>query len=174
QPLLFSDSRGKQSKVHAFGILKEDGVDSYRTQVQVLFKDGVEFALDLSSDSKPYQIVVARMERKATLKATLEHLDQKIVAFKGKDLLGDGSVLLVPTMNWRIDQRFRNLENKPFLHLRGFLSKADQFIHFKMDRKGAEVVSGANLIWAPNGHVGGPETDYIFDRPYLLLLKKRG
>jgi len=177
-PFLFTDSRGKKTKVDAFGIRPQDandGFSSCRAQVRVLFKEGDEFAVDLSTGSEPYQIVLARMERKSTLKSMLAHLDKKIAAFNGTSHLGDASVLLVPSMNWEIDHRFRKLEGKWLRHPADhFLNRAYQFIHFKMDRKGASLSSGANNDWAGNGHVPAPNINYIFDRPYLLIMKKRG
>ena len=178
EPFLFKDSRGNKTKVRAFGIREQDakhGVDTYRAQVQVLFKEGGEFALDLSKRTRPYQIVLARMEPKPTLQAALAHLDNKIAAAKGQSQLGEASVLLAPSMNWQIDHRFRNLEGKDLRHPpEHYLSKASQFIHFKMDRKGAEVSSAAliNADWC--GGFDGPNPYYIFDRPFLLLMKKRG
>src|SRR5262245_38442081 len=70
QPLQFKDSRGRPAAVRAFGIRADDkelGVGSYRSQVRVLFRQGREFAVDLCSKSEPYQIVLARVQKQATL-----------------------------------------------------------------------------------------------------------
>src|SRR5205085_1362827 len=73
--LKFRDSLGKETKVQAFGIREEDkslGIHSYRGQVQVLFRQNEEFAIDLSRSTTPYQVILARMQRKDTLRATLD------------------------------------------------------------------------------------------------------
>ncbi len=179
EPLAFKDSRGQETPVHAFGIRKSDadkGVKSFRSQVQVLFRKGKEFAVDLSRNTQPYQIVLARMDRKTTLQATLEDLNKRLAEGK-PDILGDATILLVPNMNWRVEHRFRELEGKtilsPGFRKDTFFSLVSQFIQFKMDRKGATIASGARINVAFNGHEAGPEVNFIFDRPFLIVLKKR-
>jgi hypothetical protein len=170
EPLHFKDADGRQTPVHAFGIREKDGElmeQSFRGQVLVLFRDKGEFAVDLSHNTKPYQIVLARMARKASLKETLAALDTRIGDAEPKHL-DSGAIMLVPSMNWKIEHRFRELEKRP-------VEAVYQSIQFKMDRKGAYVASVVTVT-LPNGH---PEADpnpnhYLFDRPFLIVMKKRG
>ncbi len=177
EPLSFTNSRGEKTPMQAFGIRKADvdkGEHSFRGQVQLLFRQGKEFAVDLSKKTKPYQIVLARMDRKGSLQATLEDLDKRMAGRK-PDILGDAAILLVPNMNWRIDHRFREMEKKPLLNTPipgAYLDFVTQFIQFKMDHKGAWVASGARLP-VFNGHDPGPEVIFLFDRPFLIVLKRR-
>src|SRR5262249_45744947 len=114
-PLQFKDSQGRVTPVWAFGIRAQDedqGNDTFRDQVRVLFREGKEFAVDLSRKTQPYQIVIARMGRKATLQATLADLEKRVAGRprEGKATdLGAGAILLVPNMNWRIEHRFLEL-----------------------------------------------------------------
>jgi hypothetical protein len=146
KPLPFKDSQGRVTPVKAFGIRKKDedqGKPTFRGQVRILFRQGDEFAVDLSKNTRPYQVIVARMGRKASLRATLADLEERIARATRKKLdpdLGDGAILQVPNMNWRIEHRFRDLEGKalhnPALPPSSFLDWALQLAEFKLDRSG--------------------------------------
>jgi hypothetical protein len=180
KPLPFTNSQGGVTPIKAFGIRKKDehmGKDSFRGQVRVLFREGNDFAVDLSKGTQLYQIVLARMERKATLQETLADLEKRVARAlrKGPVLeLGDGAVLLVPNMNWRIEHRFEEMQGKPMLHPAlppgSVLEMAYQLMQFKMERRGAELVS---LGFQLNLLDGAELEDFRFDRPYLVLLRKR-
>jgi hypothetical protein len=180
KPLAFKDSKGRPSSVKAFGIREEDkdqGETTYRSQVKVLFRDGDEFAIDLSHATRPYQIVLARIEKKATLKETLEYTNVRIAeapAKKQNPSFGKGAILGVPNMDWAVEHHFKELEGKN-LHNRAlpagsFIQEATQFMKFKIDRRGAAFSSGA---WLGADWNGSHPEDFRFDRPYLMVLKKR-
>src|SRR5207244_892751 len=82
-----------------------------RDQVAILFRKGAEFALDLSKKSKPYQLLLARVDRQATLKATWETVQGRIAPGTAGEVSKE-AVLLVPKMHWRVDHHFRELEQK--------------------------------------------------------------
>jgi hypothetical protein len=178
EPLEFVDAANRKTKVKSFGIrLKDKGTSGYRDQVKVLFRQGNEFAVDLSFLSRPYQVVVARIPLKDTLAATLEDLDRRIQAGPSGSL-NDSSVLLVPTMCWRIDRHFTELEKKMFL-MPGFkayrMEDVEQMIDFKMDRSGVVLASRMKMRSVLlNGDDDHSDPNYfVFDRPYLVVLKKR-
>jgi hypothetical protein len=175
----FRDSTGRQTPVHAFGIREKDkgrGLRGFRDQVDILLNAGPSFAVELSKNTRPYQILLARVDRKATLKETLANLDDRIAARKeGEHSLGDAAIFLVPSMNWRLDHQFRELIGKKPTNpgLRDwFIYDTRQEIDFKMDRKGVVISSRGRGDWN-NGHEGPPNKDLIFDRPYLIILKTR-
>jgi hypothetical protein len=178
-PLVFTDSRGKQTAVASFGITdrekyKDGQNESFRGQVRILWDADKrdQFAIDLSAETAPNQIVLARVKRRESLAATLADLQQNMErAIHNR--LGDEDTLLVPNMYWHIEHRFRELEGSdkrllgpPLAGL--YLGEALQIIDFKMDRKGAEVASEAKL-----GFLDGGPARYHFDRPFLVYLKKR-
>jgi hypothetical protein len=186
EPFEFTDSQGRKTRVSSFG-LQHKHVGRYHElydQPQVLhvnfnrepgqWKPPTEYAIDLCRDSKPNQVIVARIPRKETLRATLDDLKQRLA--KPPEELPErvGSALLVPNLNWSVYHRFAELEgaNKKLLNskLRGlYLSDAIQTIDFRLDRSGVELESEAGL--AATATAFG---DCLFDHPFLILVKKRG
>lgn len=182
---VFTDSSGRKTAVKSFGIREQDKFkgafmdDSFRGQVLVLgkWRNGEQFAVDLSKRSTPIQIVLACIERQSTLANTLKSLEKAIQAgYADKTFprkLEDEDTLLVPMMHWEIEHHFRDLEGpeKVLSTSTGqklYLAKAFQLLEFKMDEKGAEITSEA----MEEALDGGP-AHYHFDRPYLIYLKKR-
>lgn len=182
----FQGSDGQTVPVSAFGIpesrMSDPKADGCRKQVRVLFREGGQFAVDLSQGSMPYQVVLAKMPRKSNLADTLTELNKKLAAAASFDL-PDSATLLVPDVNWRIEHDFRELEgmDKEFLNAalpKYYLAKVFQFVDFKLDRFGSRVESGAQIrSYMLNGHAHPEDTDpthYYFDRPFLIMMKKRG
>ena len=173
-PLRFKAAAGTVTPVYAFGVPEKDsgkGDTTYRGQVEVLFHDDEGFAVDLSCRTKPYQIVLARLPRAATLAAALAQVKKRTGQRRG---LASDAVLLVPFMHWQVDHRFRELEKQVIVNKShppdSFIGQAMQSIRFKLDTKGVEVTARTRLEsdWSQ-----GPE-HLIFDRPFLIVLRKRG
>src|SRR5262249_53566339 len=138
-----------------------------------LFRKGDDFALDLSQSTRPYQIILARMGRKATLKETLADLEMK-VANGPPSSFGNGAILGVPNMDWHVEHHCKELEGKSLrnraLPPGSFIKEASQFVKFRIDRRGVELFSSARIAHDWNG--SHPE-DFRFDRPYLIVLQNR-
>jgi hypothetical protein len=180
---IFKDSQGNKTQVTSFGIRPEDdyAYKKLRKQVEIIYSlydpdshNLLEFAVDLSKDTKPNQIVLARIEQKETLGHTLAHLDDKIAGFtkeKFSHQFGINDVLLVPNIFWRITHHFKGLEGK-YLGNTGyenlFIRLALQMIQFRLDRSGAELKSEAKSYVAPI------PSHFVFDQPFLIYMKKRG
>lgn len=179
----FQDSQGNENQVTSFGIRPEDdyAYRKLRKQVEVLYssyypdRDNLmEFAVDLCKDTKPNQIVLARIEPKETLGHTLAHLDDKIAGFTKEKFFhqfGINDVLLVPNIFWRITHHFGELKGR-YLGNTGYenywIKLALQTIQFRLDRSGAELKSEARLYAAPE------PSHFVFDQPFLIYMKKRG
>src|SRR5205807_4765866 len=114
----FTDSSGRKSAVRSFGVLqnqKGQGRDSYRAQMSVGYRDGGDYAVDLSQYSKPHQIVLARTDRKETLAAILADVRAKRAKALDRGIhptFNPVSTLLVPNMHWHLEHRYRELEKK--------------------------------------------------------------
>lgn len=181
----FTDGQGKQTPVSSFGLRDADRSKYYdvRGQVEVLYlhreKDPYqpsEFALDLCRASQPNQIILACLPRKETLQATLKDLEQKIGDSRPEERerkLGSNALLLVPNLHWSVSHRFSELEgaDKSFQNekARGlWIATAQQTIDFRLDRSGVEFKSQVRTI------VPCSDPDYFFNRPFLIVMKKRG
>jgi hypothetical protein len=183
----FTDQAGKQTRVRSFGIRKKDdyAYRRLRDQVKVLYcpqdaimseKEIEEFVVDPCKDSQPHQLVLARVDRKATLAATLADVEKKIKDQPTTDFtsrLHPRDTLLVPGMSWRISHHFAELEGKDRRLLNAplqglYLDTALQTIDFRMDRGGAELAAQAKFYVKPGASY------FEFNRPFLVLMKKRG
>jgi hypothetical protein len=185
RPFLFTDSGGKQTAVHAFGIRKKDdyAYDKLRSQVQILYcgdeaggdQEMKEFVCDPCKNSSPYQVVVALVKPGRTLAATLADVQQKIKATPTSHFasgLHPRDTLLIPNLNWKITHRFKELEgpDKQFQNpsLRGlYLDTALQVIQFKLDKGGADLASEAKIQVKPGASF------FHVNRPFLVYMKKR-
>jgi hypothetical protein len=181
-PFRFRGSSGNETEVTSFGIEEqhEYAYEAVRKQIDVLYllrktksEELEEFVLDLCRDS-PTQIIIACVPPKATLLETLNDVEKKTQESAGHGRgIGIRDVLLVPNLNWEVRHHFPELEGdgKRFLNA-GFnsyhIAKAMQTIRFKLDRSGAEVMSEAQNVCKPMA------THFICDRPFLIVVKKRG
>jgi hypothetical protein len=190
QPLVFTDSAGRRTAVASFGIRHEDvyAYHELRAQPQVLFRNGdsfkhnLEFAIDLCPDSKPNQIVVARINAEPTLAAALARVEKEIRVMDQFEenrpgytqylrRIGPNDTLLVPDMFWQISHHFRQLEGKAFANakLKGQrLDIARQDIIFRLDRSGAELKSESAMACTP------VPTHFVLDGPFLIYMSQRG
>jgi hypothetical protein len=186
--LIFIDSAGKKASVSSFGIPPEDAsaYDSLRKQPRVYLGaemdprtivDGSmrprECIIDLDRGSKPTQIILAMVEPKRTMAETLALVERRIAApsLEENPDLGINDVLLVPDVVWRISHHFRELEGRDFQNatLRGQrMDVAQEDIAFRLDRSGAELRAESHMYAASTAMY------YVFDRPFLIYLKKRG
>ncbi len=188
-PLRFQDSSGTETVVSAFGIEEEHeyAYEKLRRQIDVLYLlrnkshgDQLdEFVVDLSRDSAPNQIIIALIPTRATLLETLKDVEHKTQEYAAKNegeysrKFGIRDVLLVPNLNWELRHHFAELEgsDKQLLN-KGFegyhIAKAMQTIRFKLDRSGAELASEAQMVCKPMS------THFVCDRPFLIIVKKRG
>jgi hypothetical protein len=179
----FTDSQGGKTQVDGFGLSEalQDGSMKTRRQVEVFyfeFRDRSfevrECAVDLCRHSRPYQVVIAMVELKGSLAQTLEHVcaqmdkARKTGRVRRGGELGRGDILEVPEMVWRIDHRFLELVGKVLVNMKMPIIEAMQTIEFRLDRSGAKVESEAIL---PAKSV---RTDFVFNRPFLVYMQKRG
>jgi hypothetical protein len=185
QPLEFTDAEGRKTEVASFGIGPEDHNYELSAQVQVLFRKesademDFEFAIDLGRDSRPSQIVVARIKREPTLAAAVARVEREIKAVGSQPDYGDelqrmgaNDVLLVPEVLLQLSHHFAELEGRDFLNakLKGEqLGLAQQDILFRLDRSGAELKSESKLAATHS-----VSTRFVFDRPFLIFMRKRG
>jgi hypothetical protein len=176
ETLDFTNAARVPTKVWAFGLQPREYRNGVRSQVDVLFHDGKTFAVDLSKETRPYQVILACIPEQATLRAALDCFMRKTASVPPREMHHDAR-LLVPEMHWWVEHRFRELEQIRILNPRlppgAKLALAAQFIELKMDFRGTSVASGAVVGADWNGHPPKNDEHFVFDRPYLVVLKNR-
>ncbi len=176
-PLMFHAPDGKTAPVYSFGApdyVKGHGDTTYRRQVEILFSDDKEFAIDLDRHSRPYQVLVARLHRPATLQAGLDTIRARVAEPKRvKPSMDSDTVLLVPSMHWRIEHIFTELSGKEKavdskLPEGTRTDKVTQTISFRLNHIGAAVESSAAVQGWDNG-----AHEYLLDHPFLVVCQVR-
>jgi hypothetical protein len=178
KPLKFTCSNGSKWEITSFGIRAEDDFvyEGLRDQPAILFTkrnaeyELQEFVVDLCRDSEPNQIILACIEPQKTLMGTIANVQQKIEQAEHQEGLEENDVLLVPDLFWQLEHHFdefegRSFKNKALQEQR--MDVARQDILFRLDRSGAELKSEAKLY-----SLSIP-THFLFDRPFLIYMKKR-
>lgn len=185
EPFEFTDSAGNKTAVGSFGIRKKDdyAYHKLRAQVQILFRrddergleEIPEFIVDPCARSQPYQIMLARIDRKPTLAETFADAETRIGTNPPREFgskLRPRDTLVVPNIVSQITHRYKELEgtDKQFSNreLRGLhLDTAMQVIRFRLDRSGAELASESKVYVKPSASY------FHLDHPFLIIMKKR-
>ncbi len=176
----FRDAQGNESTVGAFGAW-EDEHRRAREQARLLWvseeidgKSGqpAEFVVDPCASSGPDQLILALVPRQASLAEALAYVDSKIGA-AGEPQPLPACTFLIPNFHWEIDHHFRELEGESrTLRNEGleeyYVDTALQKIRFRLDRSGAELRSISLLVL-----LGKAASRFVFDRPFLLVMKRR-
>lgn len=185
----FTDGHGQKTQVSSFGLRPKDESKyrDLRDQVEVLYLhrdkqwgQPTEFVLDPCRDSQPNQVILACIPKNKTLSATLKDMEKKIAEGPPSDddrRFVSNSELLVPNLNWNISHHFAELEgsdkqlsNAKFREF--WIKMALQTIDFRLDRSGVELQSESHAAATAPGAPGAPY--FYFDRPFLIVVKKRG
>jgi hypothetical protein len=116
------------------------------------------------------------VEPKGSLTETLEHVRLRVDEFK-KDIgreresnLSRVDDLKVPEMLWRIDHHFSELIGRTVANANPPMPivEAMQTLEFRLDRSGAVLNAQARFA------VTALPREFIFDRPFLVYMQKRG
>jgi hypothetical protein len=193
----FKSGDGNKTSVNSMGYLKDtDQTVHLPQQISVLYcspwgkgRKPDSFVLDLDRKSKPNQLLLAAVERKSTLAETYADVEKKIAENrerKREDQFTADDRLIVPCVKAHLEHHFKELENKYFLEPpdfkrnRAFIGTAFQSIEFQLDGTGVQLKSTALGNDKDKGDdkdkdkpdVRDPK-DFFYDRPFLLILKKR-
>ncbi len=186
----FSDSDGKQTGVTAFcdhsAEYNNDAV-RVRSQVEVLYYESGrspedrQFAVDLSRQTQPYQVILARMPRCGTFGESVRTLRERTTAFEKNPgyetlrKLQPDDTLVAPDVLYRLTHHFDDLLGKPFANPKWpdtFLFEAMQRIDFTLSRTGVVLKSESRLGAKSAAKIGKPRLLH-FDRPFLICVQKR-
>jgi hypothetical protein len=186
----FTDSQQKATHVTAFGLTEHDHGpqrEAAQDQVSILAlvtspasSDGRadQFVVDPCMLSAPNQLVLACLPPKATLADTLAEVNRLAANGQTTDRPASANVLLIPNMAWEISHHFEELEGSDHKLLnRGFegyfILAATQLTRLRLDRTGAAVESEGKVIGDLSESAPTPAR-LVFDRPFLIIMKKRG
>lgn len=168
--ITFRDGAGRVTRVKGFGM-------GYGVKAMPLYHFGGanDFVVDLDTQSKPHQILLAMMKRPTSLAEAVESLKTKTPT---QPLYGDVP-LMVPDVAFGLVHRFVELEGEDKLFLNAalkdsFLARAQQSIQFRLDRGGAELKAEARIDARVASAPARIPAALIFDRPFLLVMKTRG
>lgn len=191
RPFAFTGSQGRKADVTSFSTSAPYVNNTMvRGQVDILHyefgdtPDGDEFIVDLSIHTKPYQIILARMPKSATLGETRRALQERIARFKDDpdyaalSKLRPIDSLTVPDVLYKLTHRFNQLLGKPFGNERWrdfYLFEAFQRIDFSLSRTGVVLksvaIGGGTASRSPQ-QLAKPR-HLRFDKPFLICVKKR-
>ncbi len=178
KPLTFGSS-----KVASFGLQKATSRmdDIHRIQqVAVLdYQDANDFVLELKPKDKTERIVLAKISPAETLHKTIENVRSRIASTKLNKMqqrMEPGESIIIPILNFDLQQAYEELYGTPILTpgpLQGMpIVLALQSIRFRLDERGAILKSEAINAAAKCAVLSKPR-EFIFDRPFLILLERR-
>jgi prepilin-type processing-associated H-X9-DG protein len=188
----FLGSAGARTSVMAFRAqtgARHESVNRVRELVEVLYYEdgqptgGTEFAVDLSSETRPYQVILACLPRSNTLWEAARVLQNKIAGFRNRPDYGvlrtlrSTDTLIVPDIAYQLTHHFDELLNKRFGNQKWreyFFFEALQKIDFTLSRTGVVLKSEARLAVAAGiaREVAKPR-HFHFNRPFLICVQKR-
>ena len=187
EPLSFQSGENTVS-VAAFGLTENpgDGFDkrAISRQISVLDYAGPDdFILQLATANARDVIVLAKVEPSTTLSESLMQVRRRIdesPLTPAQRTFRMRETLAVPVLTLNVDRRYEELIGRDFLNPETsdlFIDRAAQIIRFRLDERGAHLVSEVEII-GENGHGAPVALDeprrFIFDRPFLIYLQEAG
>ena len=169
--------------VECFGIGREYKPDHPRLypQVRILYyNDPDDFAVELRTKSVGERVILARRRPGATLLETVVATEEKIAASEPLETVM-GDVLIVPKFNFDLTRSYDELIGRSLVVKNPAVAKdlillaAIQNIRFQMDEKGVRLRSESHMQFgcaAPA--LPQPQHVMIFDKPFLVVLKREG
>jgi hypothetical protein len=172
-PFFFNKNR---MEVECFGLGKNDdgnNQDRIREQVELYdYVDCNDFIVKLNGTDDSNELYLAKIPFDQTMEQTIGSVEERI-ATSTPEQLKEGDLLVIPKINVNIDKTYdellgKHLANKGFEKY--FFAVADQHINFSLDESGAKTQSDAVVVLKKGPNDG----KLLFDRPFLLYMKKKG
>jgi hypothetical protein len=169
--------------VASFGLQE---VTCYRSSIQkakqitVLdYKNDDDFIVAIQPKERGEQIVLAKIAPGETLQKTIETVRSRVAAGKLEAWLKSlhtGESIAVPILNFDLLQEYDELVGKTVATsgpLQGMpIVLAVQSVRLRLDERGATLKSEADVAYKC---AEGPESRHlVFDKPFLILLERKG
>lgn len=189
-PFAFNTSQGQRVNVGSFRTYAPgENNAAVREQVDILsyefgdVPEGDFFIVDLCAHTEPYQVILARIPRCATLGETYRTLGEKISKFKDDpdytalSKLRPIDSLTVPDVLFKLTHHYQELLDRYLGNdkWRGnFIFEALQKIDFSLSRTGVVLKSTAVMATGSRSREQLAKPRHLrFDRPFLICVKKR-
>ena len=164
--------------VSAFGMgAFTNGHAQMASQVMILDYAGPDdFVIELKTKSADERLILAKLQPKTTLAETIEVAESRSATAQPTAAL-PGDELAIPKFNFDVIRNYDELEgaalatHNPNVATDLFLNSAMQDIRFQMDERGVRLKSESHLEFGC-AQRPGPTHSMIFDKPFLLLLKR--
>ena len=163
--------------VDSFGIaqLSETARDESRMAEQVAVldhRDNDDLIIELKTQAPEDRLILAKIPPQATLAEMISVVEQRIDEARPKKM-AESEYLYVPVLNLDVLRLYSELCGHPFSTANKKLdgtsmALAAQSIRFRLDERGA-VLKSESIFWA-----GLTPRNLVFDKPFLILLKRRG
>jgi hypothetical protein len=179
EPLSFSSV-----KVTSFGLKKvsyEQGDYLRARQVEIMdYNSNEDFILSLKPTAKNERILLAKIAPADTLLNTIETVRSRIASIAVNDQrkeLEEEETIEIPILNFDLLNEYDEFKGKQIVtpgSLQGTpILLALQSIRFRLDEKGAMLKSQAIIPCSVDGDELKPR-QFIFDKPFLILLERKG
>ena len=170
------------TEVSSFGLgpFKPGQVAMYPQVLIFDYKSENDFVIELKTKSEGDRLILAKVKPGETLASTVVTVEKRVAASTGEQA-SVGDLLTVPKFNFDVTRSFEELERNllvprnPEVAKDLFILSAVQNIRFQMDEKGVKLRSEAHMAIGCAMEVPPqPQHIMIFDRPFLVLLKRAG
>jgi hypothetical protein len=177
EPLYFGNGKGGEL-VPAFGITNSEHYHDQAElikQVEILYYlNNEDFVLRLKTTSATDELILVKTKPMKNLFETIENVNERC---KTQDigLMKKDEELIIPYLDYDISHSFDQFVNKYFLNegwTEWYIRKAFQKIRFRLNESGALLQSEARIVM--EGCMPMKKREYIFNKPFLLMLRKKG
>ncbi len=132
------------------------------------YRSGDDFIVELRTKAKDDHLILAKVKPGKTLSETIDLVLKRVGSSRPENMT-DEDALKVPVINVDIAKRYDQLIGKTLVQAGMPILDALQVTRFRLDEKGAQLMSLAYL----SAFSASPHW-MEFDKPYLVLLQRKG
>lgn len=156
--------------INQFLDIQKDEVKMASQVIVLDHKNNNDVIIELKTKAIDERLILAKIQPQKSLGATIANVEKRI-AEATPSQMHDKEHLLVPVLNFEIFRQYSELYNHPICSLNKILDGktiefAAQTIRFRLDERGAVLKSEINIA------LGLTQRSLVFDKPFLILLKR--
>lgn len=165
--------------VENFGIAEYLPVDQpseavMAKQISVIdYKDSDDFIIELKTLQEDEHVILAKVIPQRTLQETVQMVQKRMSEAKPKEMV-EGTSLFIPVLDFDLTKRYEEVTGRLIESTNERLNDqpivaAIQSIRFSLDEKGATLKSESMMLLG-----GTPQGNLVFNKPFLVLLQRKG